>query len=119
MLSLQTKGGEFALLPRLKSWVSEQTIFMRQTLSYKGSEYHKTIGFIELKTEVYTLNLKIIKSCARYQPTVKKIYKSILKILKKYYNMEESGYNIHKQNTLQVSRVSRARRIENDKRENK
>ncbi len=88
---------------------------MRQTLSYKGSAYHKTVGFIELKTGNFTLDLRIIKSCFKYQPKVREIYESILKILEKYYDMEESGYNIHKQNNLQVSRMSRARRIKNGK----
>ncbi len=78
---------------------------MRHSIEYKNSRYRKTIGFIKLDKAEYSLDLKIIRSCDRYQPIVEKVYEEVLKIIKKHYNVIDSGFNVHKTNMYNNSRV--------------
>ena len=79
---------------------------MRHSLEYKRSRYRKTIGYINLDTDSYSVDLKVIRNCDRYRPKIKKMYFEILQILKKYYNVIDTNYNIHKINMLSNSRVN-------------
>ncbi len=84
---------------------------MRHSIEYKGPRYRKTVGFIKLNMCSYNLDLKIIRSCGKYNPIVKQIYQDILTILKKHYKIIDTGYNIRKVNNLQHSRVLRKKRV--------
>ena len=89
---------------------------MRVSLEYKSPRYRKTIGFMKLDTSEYSLDLRIIRSCNRYQPIVKELYQDVLKILEKHYKVVDSNFNVHKINNLQNSRLKKARRIKNESR---
>lgn len=73
---------------------------MRHSIKYKYLQFRKTIGFIKLNTRDYTLDLKILRTCLKYQPIVKEIHKRFLKILKEEYRLIEGGKNIHKYESI-------------------
>lgn len=83
---------------------------MRKSLQYKDTRFRKTVGFIELDTTNYSLNLKIFKSCPKFRKKIKKMYGDILKILEKNYDaIGSKRFNPYQQSIMRRKQNGKSR----------